>query len=128
MRLLGLLVALFIALIGLTGVVAPDRLMAIAQYTVTPVGIYVAAALRIGIGLLLARVARFSRAPKTLRILGVIAVIGGVATLFLGTERAQAILEWSSAQGDAFVRLGAGLALVLGGFIAYAVAPGRRAR
>ena len=48
----------------------------------------------------------------TLRIVGVIAVIGGVATLFLGTERAQAILEWSSAQGDAFIRLTAGFALV----------------
>ena len=127
MKLLGLLVALFIALIGLTGVFAPDRLMAIGQCSVTPSGIYVAAALRIGIGLVLALVAPVSRAPRTMRILGVIAVIAGVTTLFLGTERAQAILEWWSAQGPAFIRLGAGLALVLGGFIAYAVAPGRRA-
>src|SRR5436309_2028973 len=109
MRLLGLLVALFIALVGLTGVCAPDRLMALAPYFVTPVGIYVAAALRISIGLLLARVAPISRAPKTLRILGVIAVLGGVATLFLGTERAQTILEWWSAQGPVFIRVGAGL-------------------
>lgn len=121
MRLLGLLVALFIALIGLTGVFAPDRLMTIAQYSVAPVGIYVAAALRIGIGLVLARVAPMSRAPKTLRIFGVMAVIAGVATLFLGTERAQAILEWWSAQGSAFIRLSAGLPLVLAGFIAYAI-------
>ena len=127
MRLLGLLVALFIALVGLTGVFSPDRLITIAQHTATPVGIYVAAALRIGIGLVLARVAPVSRAPKILRIFGVIAVIAGVTTLFLGTDRAQAILEWWSAQGPAFMRLRAGLALVLGGFIAYAVAPGRRA-
>jgi hypothetical protein len=127
MRLLGLLVALFIALIGLTGVFAPDCLMMIGQYSVTPAGIYVAAALRIGIGLVLARVAPVSRAPKTLRIFGVIAVIAGVTTLFLGTERAHAILEWWSAQGPAFIRLCAGLALILGAFIAYAVAPDRRA-
>jgi hypothetical protein len=126
MRLLGLLVALFIALIGLTGVFAPDCLMTIGRHSVTPVGIYIVAALRIGIGLLLARVAPVSRAPKTLRILGVIAVLGGVATLFLGAERAQAILEWWSAQGPVFIRLGPGLALVLGGFIAYALTPGRR--
>lgn len=128
MRLLGLLVALFIALIGLTGIFSPDRLMTIAQYTATPVGIYVAAALRIGIGLVLARVAPVSRAPKALCILGAAAVMAGVTTLFLGTERAQIILEWWSAQGSAFIRLWALLPLVLGGFIAYAVALPRRAR
>lgn len=116
-----MLVALLLALTGLTGVFAPNRLMTISQYFVTPVGIYVVAALRICIGLVLARVAPVSRAPKTLRILGVIAVVGGVTTLFLGTERAQAILEWLSAQGPAFIRFWAGFALVLGGFIAYAV-------
>lgn len=126
MRLLGLLVALFIAFIGLTGVFAPDCLVTIGPYFVTPVGIYVAAALRIGIGLVLPRVAPVSRAPKTLRIFGVSAVLAGVTTLFLGTERAQAILEWWSAQGPAFIRLWAGLPLALGAFIAYAVAPGRR--
>jgi hypothetical protein len=120
-RFLGLLVALFLALIGLTGVLAPDRFMTICQYSVTPAGVYVAAALRIGIGLVLALVAPLSRAPKTLRIFGVIAVLAGVATLFLGTERAQAILEWWPAQGPACIRLWAVLPLVLGGFIAYAL-------
>jgi hypothetical protein len=125
MRLLGLIVALFIALIGLTGVFAPDRLMTLGPYFVTPVGLYVAAALRIGIGLVLTRVAPISRAPKALRIFGVIAIIAGVTTLFVGTERAQAILEWSTRE-PVFMRLGAGLALVVGGFIAYALAPRRR--
>jgi hypothetical protein len=114
------------ALIGLTGVLAPDRLITIGQYSVTPVGIYVAAALRIGLGLLLVCVAPDSRAPRILRILGVIAIIGGMTIPFIGTERVQAILAWWSTQGSACVRLGAGLALVLGGFIAYAVVPGRR--
>ena len=108
------------ALLGLTGVLAPDRFMTICQYSVTPIGIYVAAALRIGIGLVLAWVAPVSRAPKTLRIFGVIAVIAGVTTLFIGTERAQAILEWWD-QGPSCMRLWAGLPLVLGGFIAYAI-------
>ncbi len=121
MRLLGLLVALFITLIGLTGILSPSRLMTISQYVATPVGIYLAAALRIGIGLVLVRVAPRSRAPKVLLTLGVIAVIAGLATLFLGMERAQAILKWSSAQGPAFTRLWAALPLFLGGFIAYAI-------
>jgi hypothetical protein len=120
-KLLGLLVALFIALIGLTGIFAPNRLMTISQSSVTPVGIYVAAALRIGIGLVLVRVAPSSRAPKVLFAFGVIAVIAGLVTLFLGIERAQVLLEWWSAQGPGFIRLWAGLPLVLGGFIAYAI-------
>ena len=116
-----MLVALLIVLIGLTGVFAPNRLTMISQYFMTPVGIYVAAALRIGIGVVLVRAAPSSRAPRILRILGVIAVLAGVATLFLGVERAQAVLEWWSAQGPGFIRLWAGLPLVLGGFIAYAI-------
>jgi hypothetical protein len=127
MRLVGLLAAFFIVLVGLTGMLAPDCLMTIGRHSVTPVGIYLVAALRIGIGLVLAKVAPVSRAPKALRVLGVIAVLGGVATLFLGTERAQAILEWWSAHGPLFIRMGAGIALVLGGFIAYTLIPGRRA-
>lgn len=126
MRLLGLLVALLMVLIGLTGVFSPDYFMTIGRHSVTPVGIYIVAALRISIGLVLARVAPMSRAPTILRILGVIAVIGGVATLFLGAERAQVILEWWSAQGPVLMRLGDGIALVLGGFIVYALIPGRR--
>lgn len=127
MRLLGFAVALLIALIGLTGVVAPDCLMIIGRHAVTPVGLCIVAALRIGIGLVLAWLAPVSRAPMTLRILGIIAVIAGVATLFIGAERAQAILEWWSGQGPVFLRLGAGIALVLGSFIVYALIPGRRA-
>lgn len=126
MKILGLLVAVFITLIGLIGVVAPDRLVTIGPYFVTPLGIYTAAALRIGIGLVLVWVAPVSRVPKILRIFGVLAVIAGVTTLFLGTERARAILEWWSAQGPAFIRLWAALPLVVGGFLVYAVAAGRR--
>jgi len=127
MRLLGFFVALLIAVIGLTGVIAPDWLMTIGRHSVTPVGLCIVAALRISIGLVLARVAPISRAPTTLRILGVIAVIAGVATLLVGAERAQAILEWCSGQGSVLTRLGAGIALITGSFIAYALIPNHRA-
>jgi hypothetical protein len=126
MRSVGFLVGLFIAVIGLTGVVAPDCLITIGRHSVTPVGLCIVAALRISIGLVLARVAPISRAPTTLRILGVIAVIAGVVTLLVGAERAQAILEWLSGQGPVFLRLTAGIALVLSSFIAYALIPSRR--
>lgn len=95
--------------------------MALSRYSVTSGGVYVAAALRIGIGVVLVMVAPISRAPRILRVFGIIAVLAGVTTLFLGADRGQAIVEWWSGQGSAFIRLWAMLPLVLGGFLAYAI-------
>jgi hypothetical protein len=61
-----------------------------------------------------------------LRILGILVCVGGVVTAFLTAERAHAILDWWSANGTTFVRFGAGVALVIGSFIAYVTGPSRR--
>jgi hypothetical protein len=126
MRVLGLLVAVFIMLVGVAGVFAPDSLMTFGRYAVTPGGLYVTAALRVSIGLVLILVAPISRAPRTLRVFGVVAIVGGFATLLIGADRARAILDWQSSQGGMLIRVGAGLALAMGGFIAFAVGAGRR--
>jgi hypothetical protein len=126
MRVLGLLVAVFIMLVGVAGVFAPDSLMTLGRYAVTPSGLYVTAALRVSIGLVLILVAPISRAPRTLRVLGVVVIVGGFATLLIGADRARAILDWQSSQGGMLIRVGAGLPLALGGFIAFAVGAGRR--
>jgi hypothetical protein len=127
MRVLGLLVAVFIMLVGVAGVFAPDSLMTFGRYAVTPVGLYVSAVLRVGIGLVLILVAPISRAPRTLRVFGVVAIVVGFATALIGADRARAILDWQSSQGTVLIRVGAGLPLAIGGFIAFAVAAGRRA-
>jgi hypothetical protein len=125
MRLLALLVAFFLLLVGITGVFLPEDLLKVGHHLTTPVGLYVAAALRVGIGLVLTLAAANSRAPKTLRVIGIIAIVAGLTTPWLGVERTRAILDWWSAQGPVLMRLGPGFALILGGFIAYAVAPRR---
>ena len=127
MRSLALLVALFIMVVGMAGVLTPDGLITAGRYVITPVGLYAVAVLRVGIGLVLMLVARISRAPKTLRVFGVVALVGGLATPLFGVERARAILDWEATHGAALIRVGAGLALAAGGFIAFAVAAGRRA-
>jgi hypothetical protein len=71
-------------------------------------------------------VARMSRAPKTLRAFGAVALVAGLATPLFGVERARAIIDWEATQGTALIRVAAGLALAIGGFIAFAVTPGRR--
>jgi uncharacterized membrane protein len=127
MRLLALLVALLMALIGLTGIVSPETLAALGHHAVTPTGLYVVAAVRIGIGIILLFVASTSRAPRTLRVIGTIAIFAGVATPFVGVEHSRRVMDWWLAQGFVWVRLHAGIALVLGGLLVYAVAPRRQA-
>lgn len=126
MRFLALLVALLVMLIGIVGVVAPDRLIMAGRYVITPVGLYAIAALRVGIGLVLILVAPTSRAPKTIRAIGAAVLVAGLATPLFGVERARGVADWAAAQGPAVLRGIAGMLFTLGSFIAFAVAPGRR--
>ena len=112
--------------IGAVGLVTPDALIAVGRYAATPGGLYVAAALRVGIGVVLWLVAPLSAAPRTLRVLGAFVIIAGLATPFFGVERAQSVFAWALTQGTVRIRIGAGLILAAGGLIAFAVASGRR--
>lgn len=125
MKSFALLIGLFVVLVGIVGMFAPERLVNFGRDVLTPGGIYAIAAFRIFVGLVLFLFAPASRWPKTLRAFGVIALVGGLVTPLVGADRSRAILEWESAQGTIWIRLGAGLALVLGGFLAFAVATSR---
>ena len=127
MKLLVLIIGLLIAAMGILGIAAPSVWLQVARSLLTPSALYIVAAVRICLGLLLVWVAPGSRAPIGLRVLGVLIVIAGVITAFLGVERWRAVLDWWSSQGAAFVRVGMGVAVVLGLIIVYAVAPRRRA-
>jgi len=127
MKFLALLLALFVIVVGIAGVVRPEILITVGRYVITPAGLYAVAALRVGFGLVLIFVALKSRAPRTLRALGAVVVVAGLATPLFGVERARAIFDWEAAHGTALIRVGAGLAIVLGSFLAFAIAAGRRA-
>ena len=126
MRIAALLVALFAIVGGVVRIATPDSLMTIGRYVATPVGLYVIAAIRVAIGLVLMLVAPTSRVPRTLRVVGAVVLVAGLATPLFGVERTRAILDWESTQGTALTRVVAGLVLAIGGFIAFAVATGRR--
>jgi NAD(P)-dependent dehydrogenase (short-subunit alcohol dehydrogenase family) len=98
----------------------------LADAGLQPVGLYAVAALRVGIGLVLMLAARTSRTPKILCAFGAVVLVAGLATPLFGVERARAIFDWEATQGNALIRVGAGLVLAIGGFIAFAVAAGRR--
>ncbi|HVH06143.1 MAG TPA: hypothetical protein VNE71_09120 [Myxococcota bacterium] len=120
-----------IAVVGGAGLVAPHVLLAIAAAFVAPgaVAFYGLAAVRIGLGVLLITVAPASRAPSGLRLLGVVVTLLGVTTAvagLAGAERARAMIEAWARLGPGVVRLTAVPILVLGGFVAFACAPGVR--
>ena len=127
MKLLASLVGLFFILIGIAGVLWPAGLMTIGYDVVTPIGLYVVAALRIGIGLVLVLAASASRMPITLRVLGTVIFVAGLVTPFVGVDRARAMLDWWTAQGLVFIRLSCSVAIAIGAFITYVVAARRRA-
>ena len=127
MKTLAFVVSLVIIAVGAVGIITPSALVWMAQHSLAPVELYCIAAIRVAFGLLLISVASASRAPKTLRVVAFIPLFAGIAMPFVGIERAQTVIEWWMAQGTGVVRLTAVPLLALGGFIAYACAPARRA-
>lgn len=127
MNRLAIFFGLLIAALGLLGVAAPTILLHAASLAVTQAGLYAAAAFRVIVGIVLILTAPTARMPRTLRVLGAVIVIGGIATPFMGVERAQAMVEWGYALGPLFMRAWAALAVLVGAFIAYAASLRRQA-
>jgi len=121
-RFAAFLVALFAIVVGIVGLVSPDSVMTVRRlYFSTSVGLYAAGAVRMAMGLVVILSAPTSRAPKTLRALGAVMCMQGLAATLFGPDRARAILEWEAMQGAALLRVGAAVALATGGFVAFAV-------
>jgi hypothetical protein len=121
-RIAALLIALFTISVGTVGIVSPDSLTTARRlYFAMPAGLYVAGAFRVAMGLVLILAGPASRWPKTVRALGAVVCLQGMAATLFGPERARAILE-QEAMHTALLRAGAGVALVSSGFVAFAVA------
>jgi hypothetical protein len=122
MKSAALLVAVFTIVVGIVGLVSPDRVTTVRRlYFATPVRLYAAGAVRLAMGLVVILCARASRAPKTLRALGAVMCMQALVATLLGPDRARAVLEWETMQGTALLRVGAAVAVAAGGFLAFAV-------
>jgi len=119
-------VGAFVAALGAAGIIEPRLLLGIARYSVTPAGLWAAAGLRVGIGLVLLAAAARSRAPRALRAVGWVAIVAGVLTAAARVDQVQAIVRWWLAQGPVGMRLWPALALLSGALIVWAAAPARR--
>ncbi len=127
MAVVALFIGVFIAALGVLGVVAPETFLRSVSFFQAPPAIYVAAVNRTIIGAVLVGAARASRAPKVLRVVGFAIAIGGLLTPFVGVRVGDAIIDWWSVWGPTMVRAWGGAGAAFGAFIIYAVAPRRRA-
>jgi hypothetical protein len=125
-RFFAVAVAIVLMALGFATAVAPDTVIAISRHLVSPIGIYTAAAFRIGIGIALLVVARGSQAPVILRIMGVVVLIAGLTMPILGVEDSRARIEWE-ANHIMFFRL-EGVFFIWAGVVVYKLSkPARQA-
>ncbi len=119
MRLLGLVIGAVMILGSVISFAAPDLRLSLERSVMTPAGFYAIAALRIAIGLVFVFAAPASRAPRTVRVLGLIVIVAGLTTPWFGVARARAVLDWLANAGPLLMRLDAVVGMALGGFIVY---------
>ncbi len=116
------------AVLGVVGVANPEVLVSVVRvFFVTPTGLYAAAGIRLVFSLALFFAAPTSRAPRTLRVLGAIGIVGGLAMPVVGVEGLQSRVEWYSALGPGFLRTHAVFTLGFSALLAYALVPRSRA-
>jgi hypothetical protein len=127
MRLLGLVIGALVILASSISFVVPDLRLSLERSVMTPTGLYAIAGLRIAIGLVFVFAAPASRAPRALRVLGLIVIIAGLSTPRFGVARAQAVVNWLASAGP-LMRLDSVVGMALGGFLLYVFrTPTRRA-
>jgi hypothetical protein len=127
MRLVGLVIGALVILASAISLAAPDLRLSLERSVMTPAGLYAILALRIAIGLVLVCAAPESRAPRTLRVLGLIVIIAGLMTPWFGVARSRAVLNWLASAGPWLMRLDAGVGMAVGGFLVYVFRTTRRA-
>ena len=98
------LFGIFFTILGIFGLIFPSSVIAFVSRWQNQAGLYLAAIFRIMLGISSLFTASTSRAPHYLRILGVVAIVAGVATPFLGLHRFNAVIDWWSRQSIVFIR------------------------
>lgn len=126
MKLVAFAIAIVAMSFALAGLVRPEALARTVRYAFTPSGLYVVAVVRLAIGLIFFLAAPGSRAPRALRVVGIMICVVSVALAFFTAEYGDVLREWWAIHGAGFVPWGSGFAFFLGVFVAYATAPRRR--
>ena len=117
---------LIVAFIG--WIIVATGLLGIAQPHLIPTAVlswrpdllfYITVGTRILIGLVLFFAAPSCRLPRFTRLIGLIAVVSGIVSAFIGASRLESIVQWVSARPTGIIRLLYALDIVLGALLAY---------
>jgi hypothetical protein len=117
MKAIAIFIAALMVLLGLTGVLWPEGLMQSATYAFSRNGMYLIGAVRVILGGLLFFAASATRTPKTIRVIGLIILLAGIATAVISPERAVLMKVWLLARGPDTLRIAACIPLVVGIFV-----------
>lgn len=109
--------------LGLAIIAAPTALAEAARIVLSPVGVALAGGGRIAIGAILWLASDGSRTPRTFKVIGVLAVLGGVTLWVIGVPGLTSLIEWGGSQGDAYFRFMGVLATGLGAFLVWSAMP-----
>src|SRR4029453_938792 len=128
MRLLGLVIGALVIIVSAISFAVPELKLSLERSGMTPTGLYAIAVLRTAIGLVFVFAAPASRAPRTLRVLGLVVIIAGLTTPWFGVTRARTTLNWVASAGPLLMRLDACVGMAMGGFLVHVFrAPTQRA-
>jgi hypothetical protein len=114
-------VGLCIAAFGVLGFASPAILLELGRALQSTGGVWLLAFIRIVCGGVLLWASPNSRTPRILIGLGILFILFGLATPFIGIEKPRAIFDWWASQGSSMARAWPVIAIALGGFISWVV-------
>ncbi len=110
-----------IAAFGVLGLTSPSILLELGKALQSTGGLWLLAFIRIVCGAILIWAAPNSRTPRVLIALGILIILFGLATPFIGIEKSRAMFDWWTSQGSSLARAWPVIAIVVGGYVAYVV-------
>jgi hypothetical protein len=114
------IVGLIIALLGLVGMLRPVVLRKlVGGFRATPM-LYLAAIIRVALGVLLLLTAPACRYTVAIYVLGVITLFSGLLLPVIGKTRFEALIGWWIARSDRTIRALTSVAIAYGAFLVLA--------
>ncbi|MCO4811151.1 MAG: hypothetical protein KC572_06075 [Gammaproteobacteria bacterium] len=108
-----------VALLGLVGLVQPERFRSMFTAMDSQTRFIIAIALRLAMGGVLWWLADELRHPHVMRVLAAIAILAAVMLLIMGRERLDRLIGWWLSRSDGLLRTSALFAATFGVFLIY---------
>ena len=119
MRIIVAGIGVFGVLIGMLGLLAPDRFRSLFNLMTSQTRFLAAIIVRLVIGVLFWIVADELRLPQVMRIIAAISIFAAVGILIMGRERLDRLVEWWLSRPGGLLRFSALFAAAFGGFLIY---------